>query len=256
MNQKNLYQSSNILLPQIAKYPHFLLIDNVVNNLPSNLTYEECYQLAKFLNDHKGILQIEYLELVKLVSLIGVKLHNNTSIFSLNDINDSPKSQKLLRTSRNFPYFTILRNVSEIPISLTHFKLRVLAEYLTENPTISSITYNDLYKMVYPESTTPENIQNKEFVLEKSVLQINNENIFTLTNNSRDSFIIENNDLSCLKNVKDLPHDLEDEEYQRLAEYLNKHSEILKINYSDLLNCAEPRSPKRQKISKTTVEYP
>lgn len=245
MNQQNFHQPSNVLLRQIAAYPYFSLIDNVVKSIPSNLTYEECSQLAKFLNEYKGILRIEYLELVKLINVMDVKLNDITPIFSLNDITNPPKPQKLLRTSRHFPYFTILRNVSGLPISLTHFKLQQLAEYLSEHSAISSITYNDLYKMVYPITTTPEN----------NVVQTNHEGTFTPTNNSGDSSIIENTDLSCLKNVVDLPCDLEDEEYQRLAEHLNKHTEILKINYFDLLNCAEPRSPKRRKFSKANIEH-
>lgn len=57
-------------------------------------------------------------------------------------------------------------------------------------------------------------------------------------------------DLSCLKKVSELPDDLEDEEYQRLAAYLSAHPEIWKTNYFDLLNRAEPRSPKRRRVSK------
>jgi hypothetical protein len=63
-----------------------------------------------------------------------------------------PNPPKLLRTSRHFPYFTILRRVENIPESTPHTKLRKLAEYLDDNKEIVFIHYKELSNLVCPVS--------------------------------------------------------------------------------------------------------
>lgn len=130
---------------QIEEYPYFLLLNNTIMNLPSDLTSVECAQLARFLNEYKGIAKIEYLELVRLIDDTDFVTQNPLENVTLSHDISLPKSLKLLRTSRNFPFFTILRRVSELPTSLTFLELRRLAEYLDEHKNILSITYEDLY---------------------------------------------------------------------------------------------------------------
>lgn len=71
-------------------------------------------------------------------------LQNPLNILSGSDL------PKLLRTSRHFPHFTILRNVIGIPNDLRNLELRKLAEYLIDNKEIQIIEYTELVKLVYP----------------------------------------------------------------------------------------------------------
>jgi hypothetical protein len=250
---------------EIAVYPYFSIVDNVVVDLPLTLSYENSRRLANFLNEHRGILRIEYMELIKLIDQLEVKLNTPTTIFTIDEeqganehttVSKKPisatnnittiehilcddgnvlKPKRLLRTSRHFPYFTVLRKVSNIPILLADDELRELAEYLDDNPVISSISYNDLCKLVNPDNTITK-IPNPTF----------HDPTFHDPTFHDPTFHDPIDNLACLKKVLDLPTDLEDEEYQQLAKYLNVHSEITQINYSDLMDLAEPRSPKRR----------
>jgi len=266
---------------QIEVYPYFSLLNNVIMNLPLHLTYEECTQLAKFLNEYKGIVKIEYLELVKLIDDTKFKSKNTTqnTVFS-NDIPSSPKFVKLLRSSRYYPFYTILRKVSELPTDLSFLELQRLADYLNVHENILSTTYEDLCKLTCIVTPKQSSISCEETLTTNDKCQVDSSVTDTTPHTSNFTFETpyesekidlsclikvnelpdesnsEKNDLSCLKKVSDLPEDLEDEEYQRLASYLSLHPEIWKINYFDLLNRAEPRSPKRRRISKPKLNSP
>jgi hypothetical protein len=192
------------------KYPYFLNIENVVLNLPLNLSFDECFKISNFLNNYKGILKIEYFDLLKIINSV-----NNDTF---------PQPKQLLRTSRYYPYYTILKSISDLPNSLSLIELENMALYLDSNKDIinSHITYKTLLNI----------INKKDFDEQK-----NNEEL-----------IQEINDFSSLSKIDNLPNDLTDEQYQRLSNYIITHPEIIKISYTELLNRAEPRSPKKRKL--------
>ena len=213
---------------------------------------------------------------------------------------------KLLRTSRYFPYFTILRNVIGIPNDLTNLELRKLAEYLADNKEIQITEYTELVKLVYPApkiqrmsspnspsrphspirphslhsphsphiphsphsphiphsphspirpvnpfySDTPcsdvECISPVHLVSPHCIVQ-------TFVNYDDDIALEQEygyNNYSSLNRIKNLPTDLDDEELERLSDYMDTHSDIDIISFYELVNRIEPRSPKRRCVNK------
>jgi hypothetical protein len=256
MNLDSVPEFSNVLLRGFTSYPHFSIVNDHVQNLPLDLKYEECLKLAQFLNENNQIYKIEYFELIKLLRPITSELSSLTHCITKDaHFNQSDKPSKILRTSRHFPYFTILRIVSELPVSLTHYELQELAEYLDNHHNILSIGYDDLCELLHlvriiPQTAqTPQTVQTAQTAQTAQVLAVGENPVRTLT--TKPESLCEKTNYQCLKKVVDLPDDLEDEEYQCLASYMSTHPEIQKIQYFELLNRAEPRSPKRRRVFKS-----
>jgi hypothetical protein len=251
--------------PITVGYPYSLILSERVVGLPTNLTIGECNRLEEFLTKHNGILKIEYGELVK-ISSSSKLLEPDTESKNISS------SGKLLRTSRNFPYYTILRKVSELPPDLKHETYRELAEYLDVNSNIIDISYSELCKVVYRYtanplvSTTP--IRDPREPYSQPNINYSNHPNHSNHSNHPTTPCSENNQPTPLKfsdyenelkkenpfpnltKVYNLPSDLSTDELQRLDTFLSEHSEIWKIGYFELLNRAEPRSPKRKCVKK------
>jgi hypothetical protein len=147
------------LLRQIARYPHYSVICDVVENFPMKVSHEQCLAVAKFLDQHRGILKIEYEELKKIMVIIQSNTQQNQDckrceqLFGIDVIeHKSP----LLRTSKYFPWFTILKSVKNLPRELKNDELHDMAIFLENHKDILSIEYKTLCdhmrKNVFPSS--------------------------------------------------------------------------------------------------------
>ena len=177
---------------------------------------------------------------------------DRTAILSIDDISCPPKVPKLLRTSRNFPHFTILRGVSELPAALPYLEQQKLAEFLDDHCDILPISYDNLCKLTHV-------VQISETDLSKGTVADKNETCdkYLIPNSimtaQKETFVpvdskFENSDNSHLEKVNQLPEDLEEKEYRKLSSYMSMHPEILKINYFDLLDHMEERTQKRRRV--------
>lgn len=138
------------------------LFDERVVNPPRILSSAHFLELTQFLKEHKGILKIEYSELINLVSLIKRSIPISpiahiapTAPIAPISPTTLPNPPKLLRTSRNYPFFTILRKVDNLPNDLSYLELKVLAEFLDDHKTISFINYYTLCRLVNLDPQTP-----------------------------------------------------------------------------------------------------
>lgn len=242
--------SSTSSLRKIPMYPHFDFLNNIIHDIPLNLTDKEYDNLAIFLNRCVNIQKIEYLHLIELIN--DFKLLDHTAILSIDDISCLPKVPKLLRTSRNFPHFTILRGVSELPTTLPYLQQQKLAEFLDDHSDILPISYDNLCKLTHVVLTTQtelfkgtiadKNETCAKYFIPNNIMTAQKETFVSVDSN------FENSDKLYLEKVNHLPEDLEEKEYQKLSSYMSMHPEILKINYFDLLDHMEERTQKRRRV--------